>query len=96
MDFKEHKLNPAKKAQKNPHLHTASHLLADELATKLRDKSHFGYYLKMTYIHDHAILRMILGQVLESKNITTPGRLFTYLLKQHTIKLKEEGNETKN
>lgn len=69
--------------KKNPHLHTQSHLLADELSTKLQDKRHFGYYLKMTYTHDHSILRTILGQVLESKNVTTPGRLFTYLLKQH-------------
>ena len=80
--------------KKNPHLHTQSHLLADELSNKLRDKRHFGYYLKMTYTHDHGILRTILGQVLESKNVTTPGRLFTYLLKQHLKTVSD--NDTEN
>ena len=79
------------KIKKNPYLHTGSHVLADELANKLNDKSHFGYYLKMTYTYDHAVIRRILGLVLENKNAKTPGRLFAYLLKQET-----RNNDSKN
>lgn len=81
-----------RKSQKNPHLHTESHLLADELATKLRDKKHFGYYLKMATVHDHQIIRNILGQVLEAKNAQTPGRLFAFLLKKQLDELKKTEN----
>lgn len=68
------------KPVKNKHLHTPSHLLAEELATKLNDRKHFGYFLKMTYTHNHDVLRRILGEVLENPKVDNKGRLFTYLL----------------
>lgn len=64
------------------HLHSASHLLADELATKLNDKKHFGFYLKMALTHNHDFLRGLLGQVLESKTVKSQGKLFAFLIKK--------------
>ncbi len=68
---------------KSRYLHSANHLLADELASKLHDKKHFGFYLKSAISYDHGILRSILGNILESKDVKTPGKLFAYLLKKH-------------
>jgi hypothetical protein len=75
--------------KRDPHLHSPAHVLADELATRLNDRKHFGFYLKMAITHHPAVLRKICGQVLESQNVKTPGRLFAYLIKelnQETIK----------
>lgn len=73
-----------RRGEKNKrYLHSPAHVLADELSTKLRDKKHFGYYLKMALTHDHHVLRKILGEVLESKTVKSPGKLFAYLLKKH-------------
>ena len=66
----------------NPHLHSAAHLLADELCNKLNDKKHFGFFLKLALTHDHAFLRKIAAEVLESKTVKTPGKLFAYLIKK--------------
>lgn len=68
--------------KKDTHLHSAAHVLADELSTKLNDKKHFGFYLKMALTHDHGLLRSIAGQVLESQSTKKPGALFAYLLKK--------------
>lgn len=70
-------------SKKNPHLHSASHLLADELANKLRDQKHFGFYLKMATTMSHDVLRRLCGEVLEKSDVQTPGRLFAYLIKKH-------------
>ncbi|MBI3952376.1 MAG: hypothetical protein HY336_00265 [Candidatus Doudnabacteria bacterium] len=70
------------KKKKDPHLHSAAHVLADELSVKLSDKKHFGFYLKMALTHDHDLLRRIAGEVLESKSAKRPGALFAYLLKK--------------
>jgi len=70
------------------HLHSPAHLLADELCQKLNDKKHFGFYLKMATLYDHNWLRGLAGQVLEGKNVATPGRLFAYLIKKHNQELK--------
>lgn len=90
MSIKNELAKKFQKITKNPHLHTQNHLLADELANKLHDKKHFGFYLKIAYTHDHAVLRRILGEVLENKRADTPGKLFTYLLKKHVNSLKED------
>ena len=80
-------LNISKRAVgKNPHLHSPNHLLADELCGKLRDKKHFGFYLKMATLYDHNFLRKLAGEVLESKNVKTPGKLFAYLIKKSNDK----------
>jgi hypothetical protein len=68
------------------YLHSPAHVLADELATKLRDKKHFGYYLKMALKHDHQVLRRVMGEVLEGKDVKSPGKLFAFLLKKHDSK----------
>lgn len=69
-------------AKKSPYLHSPDHLLADELSTKLRDKKHFGLYLKLATQNDHNFLRKIAGEVLESQDVKSPGKLFSYLLKK--------------
>lgn len=74
---------PKAKPGKNPHLHSPSHLLADELCQKLNDKKHFGFYLRMAGLYDHAFLRKLCGEILENKNVQTPGRLFAYLIKKN-------------
>jgi len=68
--------------KKDPHLHSSDHVLADELATRLKDKSHFGFYLGMAKSHNHDFLRGIAGQVLEGK-AKKPGALFAYLVKKN-------------
>lgn len=77
--------NITKKPAKDKHLHSPAHVLADELALKLNDRKHFGFYLKMALTHNHAILRKLAGEVLESKTVKTPGKLFAYLLKKSKI-----------
>ena len=75
-----------KRPAKNRYLHSANHLLADELSKKLGDTKHFGFYLKMATLYDHGLLRTLAGRVLEDKNVKTPGKLFAYLIKkQHEI-----------
>jgi hypothetical protein len=65
------------------HIHSAAHALADELANKLSDKKHFGFYLKMAVTYDHGFLRKLAGEVLESASTKKPGALFAYLIKKH-------------
>ncbi len=79
--------------KKDPHLHSAAHVLADELATKLHDKKHFGFYLKMATVHPPQILRKICGDILENKNVKTPGRLFAYIIKQRNLEAKAEKSD---
>ncbi|MDE2311776.1 MAG: hypothetical protein KGJ93_01640 [Patescibacteria group bacterium] len=69
--------------KKNTHLHSPAHLLADELSEKFNDKKHFGFYLKMATLYDQQWLRGLAGQVLESKNVSSPGKLFAFLVKKH-------------
>jgi hypothetical protein len=76
------------KPRQDTHLHSPAHLLADELCQKLDDKKHFGFYLKMATLYDHNFLRGLAGQVLEGKNVETPGRLFAYLIKKHNLEKK--------
>lgn len=83
------------KPKANPHLHSPAHLLADELCQKLNDKKHFGFYLKMATLYDHNWLRGLAGQVLEGKNVATPGRLFAYLIKKYNHERTKSTNATK-
>lgn len=78
----------AVKIKVNPHLHSPAHLLADELSVKLNDKKHFGFYLKMATLYDHNFLRGLMGQVLESRDVQMPGKLFAYLIKKRNEGLK--------
>jgi len=91
------KLSPllTKKPAVDKHLHSPSHLLADELANKLNDKKHFGFYLKMATTYDHNYLRGLAGQILENRNVQTPGKLFAYLIKKNNTQLKST-NENKS
>ncbi len=76
----------------NTHLHSPAHLLADELSVKLNDKKHFGFYLKMATLYDHNFLRKLMGDILENKNVQTPGRLFAYLIKKNNQEKKADNN----
>ncbi|HYE22802.1 MAG TPA: hypothetical protein VD998_04415 [Verrucomicrobiae bacterium] len=71
-----------RKNKKSPYLHSPAHVLADELAVKLSDKKHFGFYLRMATLYDHEYLRRIAGEVLEQK-AKNPGALFAYLIKKN-------------
>jgi hypothetical protein len=75
--------------KKDPHLHSPAHVLADELANRLNDRKHFGFYLKLAFTHHPDILRKIAGQVLESPTVKTPGKLFAYLIKQYNEENKK-------
>ena len=68
--------------KKDTHLHSASHVLADELSVKLNDQKNFGFYLKIALTHDHGFLRKIAGEVMENKSTKKPGALFSYLVKK--------------
>lgn len=78
-----------RKPKKNPHLHSPNHLLADELSMRLADKNHFAFYLKMAVLYDHNYLRRLAGEILENKNVKTPGKLFAYLIKKNNLEKKE-------
>ncbi len=69
--------------KKDPKLHSAAHVLADELANQLNDRAHFGFYLKMAVTHSPQVLRRIAGEVLENPKVQTPGKLFAYLIKKY-------------
>jgi hypothetical protein len=73
----------------NPHLHSPNHLLADELSVKLNDRKHFAFYLKMAVLYDHNYLRNLAGQIMESKTVQTPGRLFAFLIKKNNLEKKK-------
>ncbi len=73
------------------HLHSPAHVLAEELSTKLNDRKHFPLYLGMATRQDHQYLRKILGEVLEMKDIQTPGRLFSYLVKKNKPEKNTKG-----
>lgn len=81
--------------RRDPHLHSSAHVLADELANMLNDKKHFGFYLKMAVTHSPQVLRRLAGEVLENKNVKTPGRLFAYLVKKYNVEAKERNKSTK-
>ena len=72
-----------KKPIVDKHLHSPNHLLADELSVKLNDRKHFAFYLKMAVLYNHDFLRNLAGQVLEGREVKTPGRLFAFLIKKH-------------
>jgi hypothetical protein len=74
----------------NKHLHSPAHLLADELCLKLHDKKHFGFYLKMATLYNHDWLRKLCAEVLEKKDVQTPGKLFAYLIKKNNDQVKSE------
>ncbi|HEX5429789.1 MAG TPA: hypothetical protein VFX17_01775 [Patescibacteria group bacterium] len=77
-------ISPGKlRKTKDTHLHSAAHALADELANRLGDTKHFGFYLKMAITYDHGFLRRLAGEVLESKSTKKPGALFAYLIKKY-------------
>ncbi len=73
----------SKKPAKSPYLHSPDHLLADELSVKLNDRKHFGFYLKMATLYNHDFLRKLAGEVLESTDVKSPGKLFAFLIKKH-------------
>jgi hypothetical protein len=77
------KFTKTTKPKKSPYLHSPANLLADELSVKLRDQKHFGFYLKMATLYDHNFLRKLAGEVLESKNVKSPGKLFAFLIKKY-------------
>lgn len=81
------KYTPKENRKKDQHLHSADHVLADELTKKMNEPKRFGFYLKMATTHDHNVLRRIAGQVLESR-AKKPGALFAYLVKQENLKNK--------
>lgn len=82
------------KKKKDVHLHSANHVLADELTIKLNDRKHFGFYLKMATLYNHDFLRKLAGEILENKNAKTPGRLFAYLIKKHNDENKDIKSST--
>ncbi len=82
----------AKKVERpkvNKHLHSPDHLLADELSVKLNDRKHFVFYLKMAVLYNHDYLRNLAGQIMENKNVETPGKLFAYLIKKNNLEKKQ-------
>lgn len=75
--------------KKDPKLHSANHVLADELSQKFNDRKHFGLYLKLAVTIPHPVLRKIAGEILENPKVETPGKLFSYLVKKYNQSLKE-------
>ena len=77
----------SKKPAKSRFLHSADHVLADELSQKMNEPMIFGFYLRLAKTNDHGMLRRIAGFVLEGQ-AKNPGALFSYLLKKEKDELK--------
>ncbi len=86
----EKRLNSRAKPKADSHLHSPAHVLADELSVRLKDKKHFGFYLKMATLYNHDYLRRLAGEVLENPNVQTPGKLFAFLIKKNNQNEKVE------
>ena len=86
-------VSKGEKLKANVHLHSPNHLLADELSIKLNDRKHFAFYLKMAVLYNHNYLRSLAGQIMESKTVQTPGRLFAFLIKKNNLEKKKENGE---
>jgi hypothetical protein len=71
----------SQKPAKSKFLHSADHVLADELSKKMGEPQRFGFYLGLTTRYDHNVLRRIAGQVLEG-GAKKPGALFAFLIKK--------------
>lgn len=76
--------------KRDPKLHSAAHLLADELANLLNDRAHFGFYLKMAVTISPEVLRRLAGEVTENPKVQNRGRLFAYLVKKYNSEHKKE------
>ena len=71
------------KQKPDSHLHSPSHVLADELSRKFGEPKRFGFYLKMATTHNHSFLRRIAAEVTEGKSpAKKPGALFAFLVKK--------------
>lgn len=75
--------------KRDPKLHSPAHVLADELARKLDDPKHFGFYLKMALTHSPDVLNRIAGEILENPKAKTKGKLFAYLIKKYNQEHKK-------
>ncbi len=75
--------------KRDPKLHSAAHVLADELANLLNDRSHFGFYLKMALTYSPEVLRRLAGEVMENPKVQNRGRLFAYLVKKYNEESKK-------
>ncbi len=73
-------------AKRSAHLHSANHVLADELCQKMHEPKRFAFYLGFAKKYDHNFLRMIAGRVLEA-DARKPGALFAYLVKSESKKV---------
>jgi hypothetical protein len=80
--------------KRDPKLHSAAHVLADELMNMLNDKGHFGFYLKMAVTYSPEVLRRLAGEVMENPKAQNKGKLFAYLVKKYNQDSKAKG-ETK-
>lgn len=86
------RLKNSAKPKVDSHLHSPNHLLADELCTKLHDQKRFGFYLRMAALYNHDFLRNLASQVVESRGVKTPGKLFAFLIKKHNLKNKSRSH----
>jgi hypothetical protein len=75
--------------KRDPKLHSAAHVLADELSNLFNDRAHFGFYLKMAVTYSPDVLRKLAGEVMENNKVKTPGKLFAYLIKKRNESLKQ-------
>lgn len=76
-----------KKPQRDPHLHSPDHVLADELCNMFGEKKNFAFYLGIAKRTNHAVIKRIAGQVLENP-VKNPAALFAYLIKKHNLERK--------
>lgn len=76
-----------KKQKRDPHLHSPSHVLAEELRLLFNEPHNFRFYLGIATRTDHKVLRRIAGEVMEKK-VEKPGALFAYLVKKYNDEQK--------
>lgn len=83
------------KPKRDPHLHSPSHVLADELSNMFGEPKKFAFYLGIANRTDHVVVRRIAGQVME-KPVENPAALFAYLIKKYNQEKKERADGTED
>lgn len=89
------------KLERNKHLHSKEHLLADDLAQKLKEPRRFAAYLGIAKRYHESDLRRLLRYVLEKEDLPAEARgryffasLRSLLKKESFVKKRKNGKNT--
>lgn len=79
-----------KEATPNKFVKKPEQLLALQLASKLDDKAHLDWYMRLCQVVDEKVINQALAFVIDSQT-NTKGKLFMWKVKQLRAELKTQG-----